>query len=112
MEPWKERLINEQKDLKEKLVKLTEFINSSDFYQLSPNNRQLLKNQKIAMELYLNVLNLRVFEDVDNIFVPDYGMMQMMGSVLGNSFGFKGSGAAALEKEMEKDLKACECGER
>ena len=90
MEPWKERLINEQKDLKEKLVNLTDFINSSDFYQLSPNNRQLLKNQKIAMELYLNVLNMRVFEDVDNIFIPDYGFMQMMGSAFsGSPFGVK-----------------------
>ena len=71
MEDWKVRLLVEQKELKEKFVKLVEFINSEEYYKLSDNTRLLLKNQKIAMELYLNVLNMRVFEDVDNITVPD-----------------------------------------
>ena len=86
MENYKERLIVEQKELKEKLIKLIEFINSEKFYELSENNKQLLKNQKIAMELYLSVLNMRVFEDVDKIFVPDLGMLQMVGSVFGNTW--------------------------
>jgi hypothetical protein len=53
MEDWKERLVKEQAELKEKFLKLTEFINSEEFYGLSSNNKQLLKNQKIVMELYL-----------------------------------------------------------
>ena len=69
--------------MKEKLIKLTDFINSKKFYELCINNRLSLNNQKIVMELYLNVLNMRVFEDVDKIVVPDYGMMQVMGSVFG-----------------------------
>ena len=88
MEDYKERLIEEQKELKEKVSKLTEFINSEDYYKLSPNNRLVLKNQKIAMELYLQVLNMRVFENVDEIFVPDYGFMQVFGMTFGNSWGF------------------------
>ena len=67
MEPFEERLIAEQKEIKERLAKLTEFINSEKFYALSHNKRLVLKNQKIAMELYLSVLNMRVFEDVDKI---------------------------------------------
>lgn len=86
MEDWKERLIVEQKELKEKFMKLTEFINSEKFYELSPNNKQLLRNQKIAMELYLSTLNMRMFEDVDNIMVPDLGMIQLMGGVFGNTW--------------------------
>ena len=86
MESYKERLIKEQSELREKFNKLVDFINSEKFYKLSQNNRLLLKNQKIAMELYLNILNMRVFEDVDSIVVPDYGMMQMMGSVFGNTW--------------------------
>lgn len=85
MEDYKERLIVEQKELKEKLIKLMEFINSEKFYELSENNKQLLKNQKIAMELYLSTLNMRLFDDVDNITVPDLGMIQLMGGVFGNS---------------------------
>lgn len=86
MGDWKERLIVEQKELKEKLIRLMEFINSDKFYELSENNKQLLKNQKIAMELYLSTLNMRVFEDVDKIVVPDLGMLQMVGSVFGNTW--------------------------
>lgn len=85
MEDWKERLIIEQKELKEKLIKLTEFVNSEKYYELSINNRQVLKNQKLAMELYLSVLNMRVFEDVDKILVPDFSMLQTFGSMLGGS---------------------------
>ena len=98
MEPFEERLIVEQKELKERLAKLTDFINSEKFYALSPNKRLVLKNQKIAMELYLNVLNMRVFEDVDKIVVPDYGFLQMMGNV------FAGSGPFAFKPNSETHL--------
>ena len=84
----KEKLIEEQKELKEKVSKLTEFMNSEEYYKLSPNNRLILKNQKIAMELYLQVLNTRVFEDVDKIYIPDYAFMQMFGAAFGNNWGF------------------------
>ena len=88
MEDYKERLIEEQKELKEKVSKLTEFMNSEEYYKLSPNNRLILKNQKIAMDLYLQVLNTRVFEDVDKIYIPDYAFMQMFGTAFGNNWGF------------------------
>lgn len=44
MEDYKERLIEEQKELKEKVYKLTEFMNFEEYYKLSPNNRLVLKN--------------------------------------------------------------------
>ena len=84
----KEKLIKEQKELKEKVSKLTEFMNSEEYYKLSPNNRLVLKNQKIAMDLYLQVLNTRVFEDVDKIYIPDYAFMQVFGTAFSNNWGF------------------------
>lgn len=84
----KERLIEEQKELKEKVAKLNEFMNSEEYYRLSPNNRLVLKNQKIAMDLYLQVLNMRVFENVDEMCVPDYSFMQVFGVAFGNNWGF------------------------
>ena len=104
MEPFEERLIAEQKELKERLAKLTEFINSEKFYALSRNKRQVLKNQKIAMELYLNILNMRVFEDVDKIYVPDLGFMQMMGNVFTTSpFAFKTESEKFLEQKLAEE---------
>lgn len=84
----KEKLIVEQKELKEKLSKLTEFMNSEEYYKLSPNNRLILKNQKIAMDLYLQVLNTRVFEDIDKIYIPDYALMHVFGTAFSGNFGF------------------------
>lgn len=88
MKDYKERLTEEQKELKDKLSKLTEFMNSEDYYKLSPNNRLVLKNQKIAMDLYLQVLNMRIFEDVDKIYVPDYALMHVFGTAFSGNFGF------------------------
>lgn len=80
MEDWKERLIIEQKELKDKLIKLVEFINSKKFYELSENNRKLLHSQKIAMELYLNILSVRIYEDIDKAVVPDYSTLSAFAS--------------------------------
>ena len=101
MEDWKVRLLAEQKELKEKMVKLVAFINSEEYYQLSENNRLLLKDQKIAMELYLNVLNIRVFGDVDNIAVPDYGALQGIASIFCHTWN-SSSGAKYLEEQLKK----------
>lgn len=88
MENYKENLITEQKELKKRLSKLTDFINSEEYYKLSPNNKLVLKDQKIAMELYLQILNIRAFEDVDFTTIPDYGFMQAFGMAFtGNGFG-------------------------
>lgn len=103
MGDWKARLLVEQKELKEKFVKLVEFINGEEYYKLSDNTRLLLKDQKIAMELYLNVLNMRVFEDVDNITVPDYGMLQGMASVFCYTWNAPSSSMKYLEEQLKKD---------
>lgn len=86
MDDYKDRLIKEQAELKEKLVKLVNFINSEDYYKLSTNNRLILKNQKIVMEIYLGILNTRIYQDVDLITIPDFGWMNMLGSIYNNSW--------------------------
>jgi len=104
MEYNKEKLIIEQQELKEKLSKLIEFINSEEYYKLSPNNKLVMKNQKIAMELYLQVLNTRVFEDIDSIYIPDYGFMQMFGSAFGKNWGFGDSSSVKyLREQVDKE---------
>lgn len=75
---WQARLVDEKNELKEKLMKLIDFINSEKFYELSPNNKKVLQNQKIAMEFYLSILNMRVYQDIDNIQVPDMALLGLM----------------------------------
>ena len=99
---WKASFLVEQKELKEKFVKLVEFINSEEYYKLSENTKLLLKDQKIAMELYLNVLNMRVFEDVDNIMVPDYGMLQGAASIFCHTWSAPTRDMKYLEEQIKK----------
>ena len=106
---WEARLVDEQIEVKDKLAKLVDFINSEKFYKLSPNNKLILRNQKIAMELYLNILNMRVYEDIDSIVVPDYGYLQMMGNMFGGSMF--GSNPNALNFNLEKEDKIANAAE-
>lgn len=51
------------------------------------------------------MLNMRVFEDVDKIVVPDFGFFQLMGQALsGNGFGFPKSDSLYTFKEDVKTV--------
>lgn len=71
MENCRERLQEERKDIKARFIKLVEFINSAEFYRLSDNHQQILRNQKVVMEEYLDILNLRTYENVDSFVITD-----------------------------------------
>lgn len=71
MDSYIEQLQEERKELKARFIKLVEFINSAEFYRLSDNNKQVLRNQKKVMEEYLNILNLRTYENVDSFTITD-----------------------------------------
>lgn len=64
MDTYREQLQKERKEIKARFIKLVEFINSAEFYRLSDNTKQVLRNQKKVMEEYLNILNLRTYEGV------------------------------------------------
>ena len=81
METWKERLVEEQKDVKGKLVKLVEFMNSEKFFELSANYKQVLNNQKLGMEIYLQSLNTRLFEDIELATIPNFGAITALGNM-------------------------------
>lgn len=97
-----EMLQREQQELKDKLVNLVNFMNSDKFYKLSKNRRQLLMNKKVTMEAYLSVLNMMVYEDIDNIFVPDLNFVGLMGNVLGGNFALGNSSNNALKNPIEE----------
>lgn len=97
---WHERLVVEHAELKDKLVKLVSFINSEEYYKLSENNRKVLQNQKFAMEFYLNILNMRVYQNVDEIVVPDMAILGLMTGLFAAPFG------SFQKTETEKKLEA------
>lgn len=57
---WQQRVVNEQKELKEKLDKLTAFINSDQFYKLDFDECYRLRQQHYFMFFYNEVLESRI----------------------------------------------------
>jgi len=60
MSTFLERLQEEQKELDTKLSKLTEFLETPAFKNLSPQNRELLFNQEVVMSEYSDILANRI----------------------------------------------------
>ena len=63
MQPHEERVVTEQKELGDKLVKLREFIASNPIFQkLPPDQQERLKTQEFHMSMYWRVLGDRIGE--------------------------------------------------
>jgi hypothetical protein len=63
MKPHQQRVVDEQAELDDKIVKLTEFINCnfSDLFKALPDDEQRrLRSQKNAMETYSQILGERI----------------------------------------------------
>ena len=60
MEDFKQRLVKEREELKEKTDKLHDFLFSQAFMNLDVKQKDLLRDQYTIMTQLLNVLNLRI----------------------------------------------------
>jgi hypothetical protein len=60
MSDFKDRLVQEEKDLKEKTGKLIDFINSDNFQKVDPKQKFLLRIQSKAMQTYLECISTRI----------------------------------------------------
>lgn len=60
MEAYRERVVAESNDLRDKLNKLEAFMNSDAFDALDREDKQLLRRQNCYMEDYFEVLRKRI----------------------------------------------------
>lgn len=60
-----EELKKEQAETKSKLVELVEFVNSEEYYTLTPSEKNIIGQRRIALEMYLNSLTKGIY-DKDN----------------------------------------------
>ena len=59
-ENWRARLVNEEKEMSDKLNKLGEFIHSRAFRDVMPAEQALLQEQDDAMRSYVHILRKRI----------------------------------------------------
>ena len=69
---WKEDLLIENRDLTQRLIKLTNYMESDSFASLDELNRSYIEIQKSAMEQYKNILQKRVDLNVTTEEVAEY----------------------------------------
>ena len=102
-EELRESLLKEKTELQEKFNKLVNFINSEDYYKLSENYKTLLINQKIVMEMYLDILNKRLYEDIDNIVVTNLSWFALLGGIMtNNAFSQPSKAEADIRKILDE----------
>ena len=82
-----DRLKKEQLELKEKLLKLTDFINSEEYYNIGISDRNLLNQQRAGMEIYLNALTRRICGESDASSSSSIMLPLLMSMFSAPSFG-------------------------
>lgn len=66
MSDWKDRLVDERRDLDERMTKLHLFIHKNPaFYQLLADDRDLMRQQYLAMRQYGTILDMRITRAFD-----------------------------------------------
>ena len=66
MSTFLERLKEEEKELATKAIKLSEFISTDAYQELSDGNQYLLQKQLEVMAEYVNILGTRVELNINN----------------------------------------------
>lgn len=61
MAPHQQRVVDEKSDLDEKIAKLHAFIEGNDFFRTLPSDEQeRLRQQRLAMTVYSDILGERI----------------------------------------------------
>lgn len=99
-----EALKKEQAETKSKLVELVEFINSEEYYTLSPSEKSIIGQRRIALEMYLNSLTKEIYDKEGSTFDVSSAMWPLLMSNMftsSSSFG-SSSGLEYLKKQLEE----------
>jgi hypothetical protein len=60
MEDWQKRILDEHKEVSDRLTKLDKFLNSEFSLKIEPTDRALLLYQSVVMAEYVNILDKRI----------------------------------------------------
>jgi hypothetical protein len=99
-----EELKKEQCDAKAKLYELMEFINSEEYYTLTPSEKNIIGQRRMALEMYLNSLSKNIYDKEGSAFDLSGAMWPLMMSSMFSSSSFGSfSGTDYLKKKLEEE---------
>ena len=94
------KLKQEQLELKEKLLKLIDFLNSEEYYTLDAQEKSLLASQRTGMEIYLNSLTQRIYGANEANFTGN-----MLPLILMSMFNPCSAPMSIIDKDMIKETR-------
>lgn len=62
LQDWQQRVVDEKTDLDEKIIKLSNFIQSNKFKEVKGSQGRLLTEQLSAMRVYSTILHRRIVD--------------------------------------------------
>ena len=95
----REKMIEEQKDLKGKLLELVDYMNSEEFFNLSDKEKALLNSQRAGMEMYLNALTNRIYGDKEKMEFSSGVLPLLLLGMFSGGFGSSAPLPPAMPKE-------------
>lgn len=99
-----ESLKKEQAEAKEKLVELVDFVNSEEFYTLTPVEKGLISQQRTGLEMYVSSLTKQLYAQKDAIDTSNILWLSMLYGMMNTTSGFSSSSSAEnLKKQLEED---------
>ena len=100
-----EQLKKEQYDAKTKLHELLETINSEEYYTLTPSERNLINQRRMALEMYVNALSRSVYDRDSYSFDASGALWPLLMSGVFSNMNTMPSSVDTLKKALdEKDF--------
>lgn len=84
-ESYKDRMLKEHSELKERYIKLIEFMTTGKYYMLDYDEQRLMTAQKTAMEVYIQALTQRInYNEISSkrVQIPDTALLSTMGAFM------------------------------
>ena len=101
-----EKLKQEQQELKERLMRLIDLMNSEEYFTVAEGEKQLLASQRTGMEMYLNALTTRIYGNVNEFSGMSSSMLPLMiGMMSFPPFQSKSTAVEEIKEQIEKSEK-------
>lgn len=98
-----EELKKEQSELKEKLHRIVELVNSEEYFKLPDGEKGLINQQRVGMELYLSCLTKRIYGNSNSPDTSNLIWLSMLYGMFNTSSGFGSPSSTEYLKDQLKE---------